>query len=235
MNQMTTVTLALAVAGLVLMSCPAWVERFKMPTWVMPPETWSPGSQSHNELNRKDIQKDSDKRYDVVMYGDSITAGLRIYKAETQKIIETHFPGKKFGAFGVPGNLVEGLAWRLMSGTEKPKLDPKVVVLWIGTNNVSTGKSKPEKPLGDLIAWMKTNMPESKIVVLGLLRRDKFDTAPANAALKAMAKRLGVMYVSCGSELDPADKRMFPDGLHPSPAGHDVVLSCLSARVRSLL
>lgn len=209
-------------------------EPFQAPKWAMPPATWSPNSQGFWEQNKREIQKAdaANQRFDVALYGDSIVAGIDIY--DVTKSIETHFPGKKFGAFGVPGNLVEGLAWRLMGGSEKPRLDPKVVVFWIGTNNVSTKRSEPHKYLEQIVLWTKKELPTSRIVILGLLRRGKYDTAPANVQLRALAKRLGVTYASCGSEMDPADKKLFFDGLHPTPAGHDVVLRCLAKAILSV-
>ena len=49
------------------------------------------------------------------------------------------------------------------------------------------------------------------------------------------ARRPRVTFSTCGSWLDPRDRRLFKDGLHPLPAGYTQVLSCLAVQAAALM
>lgn len=210
-----------------------------LPSWAVPASQWGGGTAvEHHALNVRDTEAANrqGRTFDVVVYGDSITAGIRdLSNMAWSKIMFTpFFSGLDVAAFGAPGNVVEDLAWRLMSGKERPRKDPRVVVLWIGTNNIGRG-TDPTKRLEFLVTWMKRTMRRSSIVILSLLPRAKFDTRPTNREYKAIAARVGVTYLECGANLNPSDKGMFMDGLHLTPQGYAVVMKCLAKQVRALL
>lgn len=160
---------------------------------------------------------------DVVLYGDSITHGMARTRAATWN---RHFAGLRAEPLGVSGDTVENLAGRLAA--EKPAKDPGVVAYLIGTNNQSTD---PVKPLDWVLKWTRAAMPASRVIVMGLLPRVTGDKTSKNKAYADLARAYGATYVDCGARLNPRDPRLFPDGLHLSPAGYDAVLPCLRAAV----
>lgn len=207
-------------------------EHFKVPSWTIPPARWAEAGRGQHELNKKDIAGGT---FDIAVYGDSITAGLRIAQRALGPVIASAFgPSVKFGAFGAPANTVEGLAWRLMSGAEKPRVDPKYVVLWIGTNNLGgvAGAKDPSPRMDELVRWARGAFKQSKIVVLALTPRVVIDVRATNAKYREIARKHGAIFASCGTNMDPSNKALFTDGLHLTPAGYTEVLRCLGTMLR---
>lgn len=205
-----------------------------LPAWATGPQTWHPLAVSNHALNKDDAK--SSKRFDVVVFGDSITADLRALRKTpwSKTAFDPFFQGLNVGTFGAPGNVVEDLVWRLMVGGERPKLDPKVAVLWIGTNNIKRGQSPVDK-LDFLFGWMRRVMPKTKLVYLAILPRGQYDTRPTNKLIEPVCRKHGVTFAECGQAMDPADTKLFKDGLHLNPGGYEVVMRCLGGVVRKLL
>lgn len=211
--------------------------------WARPPGTWAFGDVSRpaHRANVREVRRQDKKHepYDVVVYGDSITSGLGAV-LETPwgraSVLAPFFgPSVNFAAFGCPANVVEDVAWRLMSGREKPRMDPRVVVFWIGTNNLgASNQERPEERLDALVAWTKKAMPASHVVILSLLPRTTVDVRPTNAKYARLAAKHGATYVACGQNLDPTSQA-YLDGLHIHPDTYAVVTKCLAARIGSLL
>lgn len=163
--------------------------------------------------------------FDLVLYGDSITSFL----GDNPGVFTKHF-GSKSAALGVSGNSVEQLAWRIMNGDERPARAPRVMVFNIGVNNLIWGNfDAAVGHLEDLMKWCRAAYPSTRLVLMALLPalRQFGDVGAANAKYRALAQRLGVRFADCGRGLDPADKSLYSDGLHPTAKGHDAVLACL--------
>lgn len=244
-NPWTRVLIILAVAivmtWLVWSSKEGWSSKdgFKLPSWALSNTKWPANNdtaQSAYKQNVKDVAtaNASNKKYDVVLYGDSITAGFRWMLQKNPTWLKKYLDVPEFAAFGVPGNRVEDLAWRLMGGTEKLIVDPSVVVLWIGTNNLRFNE-KPEIHLEELIVWMKGAMPSSKIVLMALTPRTKYDVKPTNEKYSKLASKLGVTFAPCGTDINPNDTKMLPDGLHLAEPAYAAVFKCLGPIVAKVL
>lgn len=206
-----------------------------VPSWAKGPHTWGGGSSltAHRQNTREIQAANSDRiRYDVAWYGDSIThvlGELRDTPWWSKVVYDPFFaPGARVGLFGVPGNDVEDLTWRLVSGAERLALDPKVLLLWVGTNNLGQGTSPVDK-LDFLLPWLRAAHPTSTLAFLNILPCARYETAPTNRAIRKVCAKHGVAFLDCGSDIDPSNVRHMPDGLHPSPAGYQVVMRCLSA------
>src|ERR1043165_2202337 len=76
---------------------------------------------------------------DLLFLGDSITDGWR---GGGKKVWETNFAPLKAANFGISGDRTEHVLWRIENG-ELEGIDPKVVILMIGTNNSNT--NSPEE------------------------------------------------------------------------------------------
>lgn len=214
----------------------------RVPPWARPPASWLGGTAgtgyTQHLANRRDVRAADrgGRRIDVAVYGDSITAGIRglMGTAAGRRMVRDAL-GDGVVPLGAPGNAIEDLTWRLMVGGEKPRLDPRVVVLWIGTNNVGVTGTDPAPKLDFLLGWMASAMPLSRIVVLNALRTTAYDTRAANEGMRRVAVRRGVAWSDCGGALDPARRDLFADGLHPTPRGYEAVFRCLGPLVRELV
>lgn len=206
-----------------------------LPPWATPPASWAFGVQSlpaHDQNKREVAAANKGRQLDIVMYGDSITYGLNVAK---QALWTPVFGKYRTAVMGVPANIVEDLVWRLVAGGERPAVDPKVLVLLIGTNNLNFKKLPVEDKMEWLLQWLQRTMPDTKVVLMGLLPSTLYDTRPTNAKYEALAARYGAVYAPCGLKMNPADRSLFSDGLHPTAIGYANALACLKTYVAKLL
>ncbi|KAL4436964.1 hypothetical protein ABPG75_004103 [Micractinium tetrahymenae] len=95
------------------------------------------GSQNRQNKALVDKVDAQGKKFDFILYGDSITQLIsRESKAEWAAL----FPPSKgwvAAALGVVGNDDEDLTWRIIAGSERPKLAPRCIALLIGSNDVN--------------------------------------------------------------------------------------------------
>lgn len=172
--------------------------------------------------------------FDLLLYGDSIT----YHHAYVSKVPwQKHFGSLRAAALGVPGDTTWDLAWRMQKNGEVPRLPPKALAIMIGVNNQRPNTLMRKRHMWGpeahslklLLKWLKARYPTTKIILMAVLPEAVgADYTTKNAVFKNAAAEAGVMFASCGQGIDPKDKTLMPDGLHPSDAGHDVVLSCLA-------
>src|SRR5205823_5263650 len=114
---------------------------------------------------------------DVLFLGDSITdawggdghdpraAGAAIFKEE--------FVPLKTANFGIGGDRTQHVLWRLQNG-ELEGIQPKVVMLMIGTNN-SNGRDNTAEEIADgikaIVKEVHKHSPRTKVLLLGIFPR----------------------------------------------------------------
>ncbi len=171
-------------------------------------------------------------QFDLILYGDSIT----MFLGDNPAVWKGAFGDLNALALGIGANTVEQLAFRIIGRGERPKQPPKIIALLIGINNVALGSIEPAMPrLEELIRWLQSAYPTTRIVLLAMMRTHRWPVAGYNARYAAMAQRLGITYSACGQGLDPANRTHMNDGVHPTAGGHAKWLKCLRALVDSLL
>lgn len=131
---------------------------------------------------------------------------------------------------GISGDRTQHVLWRLEHG-EMGKCKPKVAVIMIGTNNVSS--NTPEQiaeGVETVCEKVKSLTPSTKILLLGVFPRDKAKSATRksvldiNERLKAWAPMHHVLFFDIGyTFLDAKDEiptDVMPDLLHPFAYGY---------------
>ncbi len=105
---------------------------------------------------------------DVVFLGDSITT-----RWAAEPLFNKEFGKYKAQNFGIGGDRTENVLWRLQHGALS-NIRPKVIVLLIGTNNL-TANTVPEIAAGveAIIKEIKARSPKTKILLLGVFPRDE--------------------------------------------------------------
>lgn len=103
----------------------------------------------------------------VLFLGDSITEGW----ASVPHIWEKYYGAYQPANFGIGGDQTQHLIWRIENG-ELAEIDPKVVVLLIGTNN-SFLHTAEEIVAAErkIIAMIQERLPETKILLLAIFPR----------------------------------------------------------------
>jgi lysophospholipase L1-like esterase len=187
---------------------------------------------------------------DLYFEGDSITRrwGALDYPELLAHWTRT-FHGWNAGNFGWGGDRTENILWRLASG-ELDGVNPKVIVLLAGTNNI--GKEPgDEAKVADVTRGLKAiveacrkKAPAATIVLVAIFPRSDHPAvmptiARINTNLAQMADGKAIRFLDIGPELADAQGNLFEgmmvDGLHPSSKGYEVWAEGLKPILTELL
>jgi lysophospholipase L1-like esterase len=206
---------------------------------------------AHEQL----LAKAKQGRIDVYFEGDSITRrwGATDYP-ELLANWKKNFFGWNAADFGWGADRVENVLWRLENG-ELDGVNPKVIVLLAGTNNV--GNSVPPEGveaaaakvvtgLDAVVRTMRAKAPGATIVLTAIFpRNDNMAVLPEiariNEGLARMADGRKVRYLNVNDRLADGEGRLFEgvmnarDKLHPQLAGYEVWAAGLKPILRELL
>ncbi len=176
----------------------------------------------------------------VMFLGDSITQ-LWSFAADHQypgglNSWNQHFEPMKAANFGISGDQVENVLWRVTEGRQLI-CNPKKIVLLIGTNNLHQPQPQntPEEiaeGVINLVNVIQKQLPEAKILLLGVFPRTQrgnhqdFDHNAINAILAAHKWNNKVTFKDYSTLLlgptGKITKEIFRDGIHLSPKGYEV-------------
>ncbi|HEY6452818.1 MAG TPA: acetylxylan esterase [Steroidobacteraceae bacterium] len=188
--------------------------------------------------HRQLLAKRSQGRIDVYFLGDSITRRWDAAEPKYRDLRanwERNFHGWNAADFGWGADTTQNVLWRLAHG-ELDGVNPKLIVLLIGTNNVGR-----DTPLGEadvrrraaavtggirrILALCAHKAPRAHIVLMAIFpRNDNPAVMPIidriNAGIAGFAGR-NVRYLNINGELSDAHGHLFegmtdPDGLHPT-------------------
>jgi lysophospholipase L1-like esterase len=209
---------------------------------IRPAARTDPNSRTaHEQL----LEKAKKGRIDVYFVGDSITRrwGATDYPdflANWKK----NFQGWNAANFGWGGDTVQNVLWRLHNG-ELDKVNPKVIVVMAGTNNVgTTAPADIAKGLKAVVDVCREKAPEAVIILMGITPRNDNPGALAtinkvNEEVARFADGKKVRYLNINDKL--ADKEgkllegMSPDRLHLSGQGYQVWADALKPLLTELL
>ncbi len=183
------------------------------------------------------IEKARKGGIDVYFTGDSIVRrwGATDYP-ELLANWNQNFFGWNAANFGWGADRVQNILWRLNNG-ELDGVNPKVVVLLAGTNDVSAGVKADEitRGLQAIIGVVRSKAPETVIIVMGILpRKDGMPVVnTVNSNLAGLADGKKIRYVNINDKLN--DAMMNPDRLHPNVKAYQVWADALKPILTELL
>ena len=164
---------------------------------------------------------------EVIFIGDSITQG---WGGGGKAVWERHYGPRKAVSLGIGGDRTQHVLWRLDHG-ELDGIKPKVAVLMIGTNNISS--NSPDEIASGVTAIVKKvrdKLPATKVLLLGVFPRSaKPDSTrdrvrAVNEKIKGLDDGQSVKYLDISQVfLNPdgtISKEIMPDYLHLSPKGY---------------
>jgi lysophospholipase L1-like esterase len=174
---------------------------------------------------------------DVYFLGDSIT---RRWGALDYPDFLAHwkksFHGWNAGNFGWGADRTENILWRLENG-ELDGVDPKVIVILAGANNVGTEPGDESQAadvtrgLSAVVGGCRKKAPAATIILTAIFpRNDNPAVMPTiariNANLAMMADGKSIRFLDVNARLADANGTLFEgmmvDGLHPSLKGYEV-------------
>jgi beta-glucosidase len=157
------------------------------------------------------------------------------------------FADYKPANFGISGEKTEQILWGISNG-ELDGIDPKAVVIMIGTNNLGHhGDEKPEwvaAGVEKIVRRVHEKLPNANILLLGIFPRDgaKSDRrAKVNATNEILSKlKIDKMtYLDIGpkflDEQGNIPKDVMPDALHPNDKGYDIWLDAMWPTLEPML
>ena len=192
------------------------------------PATTTPVSRESGAYARQNLvlERANTSHAQVVLIGDSITEGWEGARDQLQSLV-----GLRSAAnLGVGGDRTQHVLWRLQQAPLM-SVNPKVIVLMIGTNNIYDDSADDiVAGIRAITALMNQQCPNAEILVLDIPPRgDPMDSARAkiaqiNAELAqgewpghARFVRVGNQFLGADGALDRAD---LPDLLHFSQKGY---------------
>jgi lysophospholipase L1-like esterase len=168
---------------------------------------------------------------DLLFLGDSITD---FWRDCGSKVWAKYYAPRRAANFGIIGDRTQHVLWRIGHG-ELDGINPRVIVLMIGTNN-SQDNSPPE--ITDAIKVIIKNIhircPGTKILLLGIFPRNWVDDKPAemetikkvNDIIAKFDDGKTVKYLDIGPKFLGPDGRVsaaiMPDFLHPNEKGYQI-------------
>jgi len=172
----------------------------------------------------------------LVFLGDSITMMWRSqsgYEGGTP-VWEQYYAPRHAGNFGISGDRTEHILWRITEGGDLDGLNPKVLVLLIGINNLLQTQSKPADVaagITTIVNYVKTKLPNTRILLLGDFPCWERPEHPhrqwvkdLNALIKPLGDKQRVWFLDLGDKFVEPDgtiiKEKLRDGLHLSEKGY---------------
>nr|XP_006642217.1 PREDICTED: platelet-activating factor acetylhydrolase IB subunit beta [Lepisosteus oculatus] len=186
------------------------------------------------------VQECKDKEPEVLFVGDSMVQLMHQYEVWRELFSPLHALN-----FGIGGDTTSNVLWRLQNG-ELENIRPKVVVVWVGTNN---HEHTAEQVAGGIVAiaeLLTSRLPQAKVVILGLLPRGerpnplREKNQAVNTILRSALPRLGpVQFLDVGAGFVHSDGTISPrdmfDFLHLTASGYRAVAKPLSDLLLQLL
>ena len=223
------------------------IERADVPT----PRTDANSKKAHEQL----LAKSKAGRIDLYFIGDSITRRWGTSDAMWKDLYDnwkSNFWGWNAGNFGWGADKTQHMLWRLDQG-ELDGVNPKVVVVLAGTNNV--GKATPigdasaraediAKGVAAIVSKVRQKAPGATVILTGITPRDdNLAVMPviteANQRIARLADGKKTRYINVNDQLAWPDgtlrEGMSDDGLHLRAAAYQVWADALKPHLTELL
>jgi lysophospholipase L1-like esterase len=181
---------------------------------------------------------------DILFLGDSITDNWR---SRGKSVWEKVYGSRHAANFGIGGDRTQHVLWRIENG-ELDGLDPKVVVLMIGTNNSnSDSPDQISEGVEKIVADIREKCPKSKILLLAIFPRNKPTDKPVQMENVSkvderiaklddgkMITFLDINHVFLGDD-GKVHNDIMPDFLHPNEHGYQLWADAMEPTLAKML
>ncbi len=197
--------------------------------------TPAPRDENWQHRVERDIAQAKQGGWELVFLGDSITD---FWQNRGKEVWSKYFGAYRALNLGISADRTEHVLWRLDKG-ELDGVNPKLIVLMIGTNNTGHRKPEQESP-EDTIAGIRAVLdrlgqkaPQSKVLLLAIFPRGATPQDPlrvrnekVNAEIRKFADNKRVFWMDINDKFLAADgtlsKDIMPDLLHPNAKGYTI-------------
>jgi lysophospholipase L1-like esterase len=192
------------------------------------------------DLHRRFAERAKQGNVDLLFLGDSITAGWH-----GNEVWKRFYGPRNAANFGIGGDRTQHVLWRIQNG-ELEGIEPKVVVLMIGTNNASSGTAEEiAQGVTAIVETLRHRLPRAKILLLGVFPRGEKpnSTREKLAAVNAQIARLDdgshVRFLDIGKAFLSQDgsisRDIMPDYLHLNRRGYRIWADAMEPMLWSML
>jgi len=172
-------------------------------------------------------------KYDIllVFLGDSLTRRWE----DNIGLWNKYFAPYNAANFGVGGDCLENIKWRILNG-ELDGIDPKVIIVLAGTNNLDKDSEETTvSGIQEIVEIIQHKLKNTRIVVLGLLPRNINETGidyarkigRINKQLDSLYASSEITYRDIGTDLineqGVVSDTIMPDGLHLNGNGYEII------------
>jgi lysophospholipase L1-like esterase len=189
---------------------------------------------------------------DLYFLGDSITRRWGCTDPQWSALMDNwkqNFYGWNAANFGWGADGIQNMLWRIENG-EFEGVNPKVIVILAGTNDVGNQPGNNEKVANilqsyrQLIAACRKKSPGATIIVTAIFpRNDNMAVLPEirqiNDELTKLADGKKILYLNVNDQLADSDGKLFPgmtmDRLHLTEKGYQVWADGLRPHLTNLL
>ena len=194
------------------------------------------------------------QKVDLVFLGDSITEDWEL--PAFRPVWEYYYGDRHAIDLGFKGDTTASVLWRIDHG-EVVGIDPKVVVVLIGANNMGRphwGAAETVEGIAAILAQLRKRLPHTQVLLLSVLpsERSAWITRTTAEINRMLAERYGAHQVAWVSYLDVTklflrggrlvtglflDPQMRPPEapLHPGPEGAALMAAAMEPTLTAML
>ena len=184
-------------------------------------------------------------KVDLVFLGDSIT---HAWDNKGQKVWQQYYAKRNALNIGFSGDRTEHVLWRLNHGAVDG-INPKLLVLMIGTNNTGHRMDKAEDTalgIETILETLEDKLPDTKVLLLAVFPRgEKADhkmrvrNTEINNIIKNFADNKRVFWFNINDKFLEKDgtlsKTVMKDLLHPNQDQYKVWAEAIEPQVKKLM
>jgi len=195
---------------------------------------------------------------DLLFLGDSITDFWRREQTDRQvggkKVWDREYGPRRAANFGISGDRTQHVLWRLQNG-ELDGINPKAIVLMIGTNNTgferdnTTPRNTPAQAaegVREIVRLLRARLPQTKILLLAVFPRGEKPDHPQrlqvneiNRLIAQLGDGRNVRFLDLGPKFLAADgtlpKDIMSDFLHPGEKGYEIWAAAIKEPLAQML
>jgi lysophospholipase L1-like esterase len=181
---------------------------------------------------------------EILFMGDSITDNWR---SKGKNVWQKSYASRHAANFGIGGDRTQHVLWRIENG-ELDGIDPKVIVLMIGTNNSNTDSpDQISEGVEKIVAEIRAKCPKSKILLLAIFPRNKPADKPdqmetihkVNERIAKLDDGKMITFLDINHVFLAADGKVhddiMPDFLHPNEHGYQLWADAMEPTLDKLL
>lgn len=191
------------------------------------------------------LEKDAMKRVDLVFLGDSIT---HLWETGGASVWDEYYQSRRALNLGFNGDRTEHVLWRLMNG-EIDHIQPKLVVLLIGTNNTGHRMDPAEETaLGveSILSVVKRKLPNTVVLLLAIFPRSAKPTQrlrklndEVNQKIRLCEDKINVFFLNINHLFIDGEgelsSNIMADFLHPSDSQYQRIAEALEPMIARFL